>query len=242
MEDAKKIKQCVNNIVFALSGKAGAGKDTTAYMIKRYIEDNYKSKVFVLAYADYLKVLASRNLGYSDDNKQEQRRLLQNLGTKIRFIDNNFFVDIVYHTIDTLKDEYDVFIITDVRYENELKPKYYRLSYPIFNIFIDRDKQNIDSKHISKQDSLHDSEELATNVDYDKFHFVIDNNYTLQELYTSVSSVVDTVFSLADNVLQEQRAIEEENVDIDDDTLIEEFNKMLLEIQEELVQEEVEEK
>lgn len=188
----------MDNIVFTLSGKANCGKDTVANMIKNYLHELGRES-FSLAYADYLKALAARNFGYDDNNKEAGRHILQEFGTKVREVEQDFWVRTVWTTIDAFRTLFDVFIVTDVRYENELKPYPWRIGYPIFNIYIKND--NLKS-NLGKEELKHESEYLANNPDLEKFHFIVDNSYTLEETEVQVKQLVDMVLEIQNKYLE----------------------------------------
>lgn len=180
----------MNNVVFTLTGVANCGKDTVASMIAAYCKTLDK-KPFSLAYADYLKILTARNFGYDDSNKEEYRHILQSFGTQVREVEEDFWVRTVWNTIDAFRDLFDVFIVTDVRYENERRPYPWRIGYPIFNVYIKND--NMKSK-LGEEELKHESEYLANNPSLDKFHFIVDNSGTFEETYNQVKQMVDMVF------------------------------------------------
>lgn len=179
----------MNNIVFTMTGLGNCGKDTVANMIKQYVEESGK-KAFTIAYADWLKSLATRNFGYDGNNKEQGRHILQEFGTQVREIEEEFWLRVVWNTIDAFRNLFDVFIITDVRYENERNPYPWRLCYPIFNVYIKND--NLQSK-LGEQEKQHESEYLANNPSLEKFHFIVDNSGTLEETYEQVKQMVDMV-------------------------------------------------
>ena len=179
----------MKNIVITFSGKAGSGKDTSANLVKKHFEEN-GVKVFCLAYADYLKVLCKRNFGYDDKNKSEQRSILQNFGTDVvRDIDEIFWVETVFNTIDVLRELYDVFLITDARYENELRPYPWTLGYAVFNTLVRTNRENI----LTDEERSHSSEQLANAEDTSKFHFIIDNNDGIEELDAICKEMVEFI-------------------------------------------------
>ena len=196
----------MNNIVFTLTGKANCGKDTVAKMISDYLHELGR-ETFSLAYADYLKALATRNFGYDDNNKEAGRHILQEFGTKVRSVEEDFWVRTVWTTIDAFRTLYDVFIVTDVRYENERNPYPWRIGYPIFNIYVKND--NFESK-LGKEELEHESEYLANNPDLEKFHFIIDNSGTLEETNSAVKVLVDMVLEKQKEYLESIEKVGEE--------------------------------
>lgn len=198
-----------NNLVFTLSGKAGSGKDVCAEMIKMYCTE-LEMTTFKLAFADAVKTHCMRNFGYM--SKDTDRHILQDFGTKIRSIEKDYWVREVYTAIDAFRSLFDVFVISDARYENEMNPFPYRLLYPIINVYVKRDFET----KLGTTEYNHESEEMANNPDLDKFHYVIDNNGTLEETYIQIKEMIDDVIVRKYQFLEEQRGFLEETGDTDD--------------------------
>jgi hypothetical protein len=97
-----------------LSGKAGAGKDTTANILR----DKYG---FIKhRYADSLKDVLLY-AGWDGKKDLRGRKLLQRVGKAFRDWDVNFWVDkLLMKVIDDIKKGHNKFCIADVRHENEL--------------------------------------------------------------------------------------------------------------------------
>lgn len=200
----------MNNLVFTFSGSAGSGKDTAARMLVEYLRKN-NVKVLEFAYADFLKAICARNFGYDDSDKENGRVILQTFGTDIaRALDPIIWVETVFNMIDVMRDVYDVFVITDARFENELQPHPWRMGYPIFNIMVKRDVKEDRLKDDAKD---HVSEELGKTTNLSRFHYVIDNNKTLEDLQKKVEEVYSDVSRARDDFLEklreEQQAVDE---------------------------------
>ena len=202
----------VNNLVFTFTSPAGGGKDVCAEMLASYCE-HLEMKALKMAYADNLKMLCARNFGYGD--KKSDRYILQEFGTQVREIEKDFWVRQVMTTVDCLRDLFEVFIISDARYENEMQPKPYNLLYPIVNVYVKRDFDT----SLSDEEYSHESEDMANNPDLSKFHYVIDNNGSLEDTYAQIIDMVNDVLIKREKLLDEQRGIDtslpEEGVDID---------------------------
>ena len=176
-----------DNIIVTLSGKAHSGKDLVGQMIKKYLEELGMSG-FTIAFADQLKNHCMRNFGYLD--KDKDRKILQDFGTRVREIEPDFWALQVYHTIDAFRSMFDWFIITDARYKNELSLFPYNVAYPIVNIYVKRDVES----GLTEEEQAHESEQLATNPNLDEdFHFIIDNNGAIEETYEQVMDIVNTI-------------------------------------------------
>lgn len=110
--------------VITISGKAMSGKDTLAKELKEQFEGMGK-RVCVLHYADYLKMVARLYFGWDGNKDERGRTILQNLGTDVARKQNpDLWVDVVMMLIMALREEFDIFIIPDTRFPNEvLTPK-----------------------------------------------------------------------------------------------------------------------
>ena len=130
-------------MIIGISGCARSGKDTVANILYNIIISNDNS-CRLIAYADYLKEILGKCFNLTDDelygsNKElplcdlpirtksgnvlpqywTTRRLLQYIGTDVfRRIDPNVWVNVVKNEINSTN--YDYYIITDVRFPNEL--------------------------------------------------------------------------------------------------------------------------
>ena len=106
--------------VITISGKAEAGKDFTASILKEKLEDIGK-KVIIVHYADYLKFLAKQYFGWDGTKSEEGRKILQWLGTDlVRNRQPDFWVDTVCRLLSVLQDDYDFALIPDCRFPNEI--------------------------------------------------------------------------------------------------------------------------
>ena len=177
-----------HSLIFTFSGDARAGKDTCAMLLKNACEEAGLS-CFNLAFGDAVKYNCARNFDYK--NKDTDRHILQEFGTKVREIEKDFWVRQVYMTIDMLRNEYDVFAISDARYENELQPFPFAMLYPIINVYVKRDFETT----LSEDEYNHESESMAHNPDMSKFQYVIDNNGTLQDTYKQIVDMLINVFN-----------------------------------------------
>lgn len=94
-------------MIIGIVGKAGAGKDTVAdYLVEKY---NFRK----FAFADKLKEIA-KDLFNVNKKDEDGRYILQQLGSKMREIQENIWIDYVFRQI-----EEENAVISDVRYVNE---------------------------------------------------------------------------------------------------------------------------
>lgn len=108
-----------NVIVFLISGKAEAGKDT---MTKILLETFAFEKPVHLAYATRVKEIA-RELGWDGNKDEKGRALLQWLGDGVSQFNPTLWVDIIIEQIKKLHEENNssIFIISDSRYKVEIE-------------------------------------------------------------------------------------------------------------------------
>lgn len=106
--------------VIAISGKAEHGKDYAAEIFKGEFERNGK-KVLIAHFADVLKWTCSKYLEWDGKKDEFGRTLLQDAGSDFRIRDQNFFCNFLVTVLKVCSRKYDVVIIPDVRFENEIE-------------------------------------------------------------------------------------------------------------------------
>lgn len=171
--------------VFIISGKARAGKDTTASYIKDYYESKGK-KVVTLAFADYIKMYAKKISDWDGNEENKPRSLLQELGTDIirKKIDEKFFINRIIDDIKVYSYFFDYMIITDARLVDEITM--------IKNTF-----SNVVSIHIERQSANELTNEQKSHItetgldNYNDYDIVINNEGTLEDLRNSVITIME---------------------------------------------------
>ncbi len=107
--------------IYVLSGKAGSGKTLLSTMIEDiYFKKGKKS--ISLAYASYLKEYAKNVLGWDGNEDTKPREFLQQVGVELikTHIDEHMLVNRVVEDVKVYSYFYDVIIITDARFEDEI--------------------------------------------------------------------------------------------------------------------------
>jgi len=116
--------------VILISGKAEAGKDTVAAILKKAFADldavsipPVKEHISVrLAYGDYVKDTAREIWDWDGQKNEKGRALLQWWGTEyVRTKSPSFWVDTVIRLARIIYDDVDYLLVTDVRFPNEIK-------------------------------------------------------------------------------------------------------------------------
>jgi hypothetical protein len=185
-----------DEMVIGLSGHAQAGKDTVGQYLVRY------HGFTRLAFADLLKEVLYRvnpvvliatsscafdegvedvvqRLGWEEAKKQipEVRRLLQQLGVAMRFVEPDVWVHPVREAILASPGRY---VITDVRFPNELKMIWAFGNYrcPAVNVLVERDVPEM----------FHISEHALEGFMFDE---ILHNDGPIYELYAQVERLVE---------------------------------------------------
>lgn len=172
--------------VILIAGKARAGKDTTALLLKEIYTEKGK-KTINLAYGNYIKEYAKNISDWDGRDETKPRSLLQRLGTDIirKDIDPNFFVKRLCDDIKVYSYFFDVITVSDVRFPNEIDGPS-AMFKDIIKIKIIRDNfvsnlTDVEKKHIT--------ETVLDN--YNDYDFVIHNDGTISDLRKKVEKIVE---------------------------------------------------
>lgn len=108
-------------LILAITGKAQAGKDTSAELIKASLEDEGKN-VLITHYADILKFMCTNYFDWDGKKDKKGRSLLQHVGTDIvRKKEPDYWVNYMKSVLGLFHEQWDVVIIPDVRFPNEIE-------------------------------------------------------------------------------------------------------------------------
>ena len=171
-------------LVIVLSGKARSGKDTSLEILKRKYEQIGK-KVISLYYASYIKEYAKKISSWDGNDENKPRTLLQVLGTDIirNTIDKNFFINRIIEDIKVHSKFFDVIIIGDARFPEEID-------------YIKNEFKNVISVHINREDMNLLTEEEKKHVtetaldSYKGYDYEINNDGSIEELEEKLSIIL----------------------------------------------------
>lgn len=175
-----------NPKIYILSGKARAGKDTTALFIKKYYENKNK-KVVILQYSSYIKEYAKKIENWDGSEETKPRQLLIDLGTNLirKQINEQFFINRIIEDITIYSYYFDVIIISDARIKAELEiPKSKFNNVKIINIV----RPNFENGLTEEQ------KKSLTEIDlnnYDKYDYIIVNDNDLGQLENKTLSMLE---------------------------------------------------
>lgn len=180
----------MKNLVL-ISGKAESGKDTVANIIK----DNSKGKAHILHMATELKDLATSFFGWNGEKDEKGRYLLQLLGDGGRGFDKEIWVNKMITKLRGLHAnavfEDDTFIISDIRYLNEIEfLQYWAVSNDI-NFYTIRVERSSHTSRLTEEQLQNASEvELDKCQDWD---YVIYNDGSLADLRNMVFAIQEAI-------------------------------------------------
>lgn len=175
-----------NPKIIILSGKAGSGKNECSLIIKDYYE-KLGLKSVVISYAFYLKMYAKEVLGWDGSESTKPRDFLQQVGVELikDKINPNMLIDRVVDDIRVYSYFYDVIVISDARFVDEIS-------------IIKDNFSNVFVIHVlGKRNSLtFEQQNHSTEVGLDGFDcydFVINNDGSKEELTRRVFSFLGEV-------------------------------------------------
>ncbi len=175
------------NKIVLISGHARSGKDYIANKLKDYIINEQNQTCVITHYADTLKDFCRINFGYQDKKDQNEREMLQTIGTDIgRRNYENTWVDIIIALIKGVGCEYDYILIPDARFPNEIQK--------VIDTFGKDKVKTVRVSRIGEKSDLTDEQkhhQSETALDEWKFDIVIYNHE--EEGYTTIPTLYSDI-------------------------------------------------
>lgn len=162
--------------VICVSGKAQHGKSTCAEAMREELEKTTALRVVVTNYGDLLKHIAKAYFNWNGIKDDFGRTLLQETGSRLREYRKTFFVDFMIDILSAFHDSFDVVIIADCRFENEIDS----LKKEGFNVTSLRIDRGGYTGGLTKKQMLHESE---TSLDSYSFDYVLKNDFNSSNMY-----------------------------------------------------------
>jgi len=170
--------------VILISGKAQHGKDSTANILKRRLEEQGK-KVLITHYGDLVKYVCKTFFKWDENKDEYGRTLLQHVGTdKIRKKFPDFWVEFIIDILTVFPNEWDYVLIPDCRFVNEIELfKDYGFNYTTIRVV----RFNFKSPLTTEQQQ-HISEIALDNYNFD---YYIASESGLDKLETEVMKFME---------------------------------------------------
>ncbi len=156
--------------LYLICGKARAGKDTFAKLIKQE-EEKDNNKVCILKLTAPLYSWVEDYFNYDKEKDEKPRELLQTLGydiLQLKLKKKDFLLDYLITTIEVLDNYYDVGLITDGRLVHEIEVL--KEKYPNIKTILLTNKQ--DNKLTNKEKNHQTEIDLD---DYKDFDYIVEN-------------------------------------------------------------------
>lgn len=156
--------------LYLICGKARAGKDTFAKLIKQE-EEKDNNKVCILKLTAPLYSWAEDYFNYDKEKDKKPRELLQTLGydiLQLKLKKKDFLLDYLITTIEVLDNYYDVGLITDGRLVHEIEVL--KEKYPNIKTILLTNKK--DNKLTNKEKNHQTEIDLD---DYKDFDYIVEN-------------------------------------------------------------------
>lgn len=174
-----------------VSGKSGSGKDIFASFLKEELEKHNKHTI-ITHYGDPVKYFAKEYFGWNGVKDERGRHILQTLGTDlVRSVLPNYWTGVIIGFLDAMEphNQFDVAIVADVRFPNEVEIPYEMLE-DVTCIRIER--RNADGSKwtnpvLTEEQANHPSE---TSLDDYIFDYVVHNDEGLDVLKESACALL----------------------------------------------------
>jgi len=179
--------------IFLISGKARAGKDSTADIMMELLD----GKSIKLAFADYLKIICHKYFNWNGEKDEHGRSLLQFVGTGLirdKLGWQNFHVDRICQDIKIAEYQYDYFIVPDTRRKNEI--------YITQGMFPDKVTTIRVNRYDFESPLTLEQQNHISETDLDKFHFdyYIDSPSGLNYLKEDVIDLLENIKSIEGDI------------------------------------------
>ena len=177
-------------ITIIISGRAGVGKTTLANMLAEYITTRYTGLTVKKSSIAHRVKACARFMGWDGEKDLNGRKLLQGLGQVGRDYDINCWIRTEIEGIENLpKYPYDVLIIDDWRFMNELD---YLDTQPLYDVFTVR-VDSPERESLKNTPEYSDESETSLNLGSLRYGYTLFNTGPMDNLSDQMKHLWDTV-------------------------------------------------
>lgn len=179
--------------IIGISGKAESGKTTFGNMLKESFEAEGQ-RVVIINYADAVKYIAKQYYGWNGEKDEYGRSLLQRIGTERgrQSFSEDVWILTVNMFINVMKKDFDIFIIGDCRFPNEVI--YWKDVPNTYSIRLMREDH---ISQLTEEQKQHESETALDN--FIGFDYIINNNGSLEKLKDWADSIANNILARSCN-------------------------------------------
>lgn len=171
--------------IFLVGGKAGSGKGEVAKLIKEYYIYKLENCV-ITEYSKYLKLFAKELTDWDGNPNTKPRKYLQELGDKIRKLDNKFFINKMIDDLKVYEELVENVVVSDVRFPEEIED--IKLNYDnVHAIYVEN---QFGASKLTLEEQTHRTETALEN--YNEFDYILVND-TLESLKEKVFKYLDGI-------------------------------------------------
>ena len=155
--------------IFLVAGKAGSGKGEVAKLIKEFYIYKLESCA-ITEYSKYLKNFAKELTDWDGYANTKPRKFLQELGDKIRRLDNRYFTNNMLEDLGVYEELVQNIVVSDVRMPEEIEE--IKLNYDeVYAIYVEN---QFSQSKLSIEEQSHITETALEN--YGEFDYVLAND------------------------------------------------------------------
>ena len=171
--------------IFLIAGKAGSGKGEVAKLIKEFYIYKLENCV-ITEYSKYLKRFATELTEWDGNPNTKPRKYLQELGDKIRKLDNKYFINNMIDDLKIYSNFTDNVVVSDVRYPDEIED--IKLNFDnVCAIYVEN---QFSASNLTVDEQSHKTE-IALE-DYQEFDYILTND--------QIDVLKDKVFKLLEGL------------------------------------------
>jgi len=155
--------------IFLVAGKAGSGKGEVAKLIKEYYIYKLENCV-ITEYSKYLKRFALELTDWDGNPNTKPRKYLQELGDKIRKLDNKYFIHNMIDDLKIYQELVENVVVSDVRYPDEIED--IKLNYDnVYAIYVEN---QFSPSKLTVEEQSHITETALEG--YNEFDYILAND------------------------------------------------------------------